>query len=93
MTLTDTRRWSCLAIKLASLARSSVNYAPNPALLFTGAYIEAAPNVVFGVFLFTGTAFFLWVKAAKGPGPYIFASVFGCISLGRSRRVLGYPDD
>lgn len=34
------------------------------------------------IFIFFGSAFLLYVKARQGPGPFLFASVFGCICLG-----------
>jgi hypothetical protein len=77
------RRWSCLGIKLASLARTTFDPLAPQTVIFTGQFIETGPTVVFAVFLFLGTAFFLYIKARKGPGPYTFASVFGCICLGR----------
>lgn len=39
-------------------------------------------SAVLLVFLALGSAFFLYIKARLGPGPYVFATVFGCISLG-----------
>jgi hypothetical protein len=76
------RSWSCLAIKLASLARTRFVPKAPQTLIFSGEFIETGPTVIFAVFLFFGTAFFLYMKARMGPGPYTFASVFGCICLG-----------
>jgi hypothetical protein len=36
------------------------------------------------IFVFFGSAFYLYIKARQGPGPYIFPCVFGCICLGTS---------
>ena len=33
------------------------------------------------MFIFFGSAFFLYLKARLGPGPYLFATVFSCICL------------
>jgi len=33
------------------------------------------------VFIFVGTSVFLYIKARAGPGPYLFAAVFGCICI------------
>ncbi|KAI0318290.1 hypothetical protein OF83DRAFT_1057097 [Amylostereum chailletii] len=73
--------WTCLAIKLASLARSEILTTPDLSEIFSGAYVEAGPSIIFAVFLFFGTAFFLYVRARQGPGPFIFATVLGCILL------------
>ncbi|KDQ52942.1 hypothetical protein JAAARDRAFT_39659 [Jaapia argillacea MUCL 33604] len=73
--------WLCLAAKLASLARVSVDPSVSPATVFTGQYIEAAPTVIMAVFLFLGSSFFLYVKARQGPGPFIFGTILGCICL------------
>jgi hypothetical protein len=82
-------RWSCLGIKLASLARiTSVDLSTaSQAAIFTGTYVEAGQTIIIAAFLFVGTVACLWIKADKGPGPWIFASVFGCICLGESSRV------
>jgi hypothetical protein len=39
------------------------------------------PTVILAVFLFFGSAFFLYLKARLGPGPYIFATVFASICI------------
>lgn len=39
------------------------------------------PSVIMAVFLFLGAAVFLYIKARQGPGPFLFASIFGCIAL------------
>lgn len=33
------------------------------------------------VFLFLGAAVFLYIKARQGPGPFLIATIFGCIAL------------
>ncbi|TFK16742.1 hypothetical protein FA15DRAFT_711455, partial [Coprinopsis marcescibilis] len=85
--------WSCLGIKLASLAR--VHH--NPAETFTGVldghYIETAPSVILGVFIGVGSVVFLYIKARQGPGPYLFASIFGYQPHnGRSVSISLLPD-
>lgn len=35
------------------------------------------------VFMLFGTAFFLLIRAKRGPGPYLFACIFGCVMLGK----------
>ncbi|KIJ63943.1 hypothetical protein HYDPIDRAFT_112430 [Hydnomerulius pinastri MD-312] len=73
--------WSCLGLKLADLARS-VNI-PNAPItnIISGQYIEAGPTVIMAVFIFLGSIFFLYIKARLGPGPFLFACVFGCICI------------
>ncbi|PBK88893.1 hypothetical protein ARMGADRAFT_996733 [Armillaria gallica] len=73
--------WSCLGIKLASLART--NSVPNAtfANAVTGQYIEAAPTVIIAVFIFFGSVFFLYIRVRQGPGPYLFACILSCICL------------
>ncbi|KAF8642481.1 hypothetical protein AX16_009482 [Volvariella volvacea WC 439] len=73
--------WGCLGIFLANRART--HHDPNVTLLhaITGQYIEAAPTVIIGVFIFLGSCFFLYIKARTGPGPYLFATIFACICL------------
>jgi hypothetical protein len=54
------------------------------------------PTVIMAVFLFFGSAFFLYIKARQGPGPYLFPCVFACICLGMSPvsiRVITTTDD
>ncbi|KAF5318091.1 hypothetical protein D9619_012029 [Psilocybe cf. subviscida] len=73
--------WTSLGIFLADLTRNFRD--PNATFLdaATGQYIEAAPCVIMGIFIFFGTAFFLFIRARKGPGPYLFPTVLGCICL------------
>ncbi|KAG6834861.1 hypothetical protein H0H93_006863, partial [Arthromyces matolae] len=64
--------WACLGIKFADMART--NHYPNATLseAVYGTYIEVAPAVIIGVFIFLGSSFILFFRAHKGPGPYIF---------------------
>ncbi|TDL21197.1 hypothetical protein BD410DRAFT_821614 [Rickenella mellea] len=71
--------WSTLGIKLASLARKEFAYAATIDQIYTGRYVEAVPTIIMTIFLFTGTTFFLWLKARQGPGPYLFATVLACV--------------
>ncbi|KZV73701.1 hypothetical protein PENSPDRAFT_602548 [Peniophora sp. CONT] len=73
--------WSSLGVKLASLARSHIILTPDVQLVQQGAYVEAAPSIILAVFLFVGSSVFLYIKARKGPGPFLFATVLGCICL------------
>ncbi|TFK66336.1 hypothetical protein BDN72DRAFT_880366 [Pluteus cervinus] len=73
--------WSCLGIKLADLARKNRDPSVTFTQAITGAYIEAVPTVILGIFIFLGTAFLLYVRAKQGPGPYLFATVLACICL------------
>jgi len=41
-----------------------------------------------GIFVFIGSAVLLYIKARMGPGPFLFASIFGCICLGRQTTAL-----
>ena len=61
--------WSCLGFFLANLARTNVNYSPISADVLAARYVEAGPTVILAVFLFLGSAFFLYIKARMGPGP------------------------
>lgn len=40
------------------------------------------PTVIIAIFVFIGSAVFLFIKAKQGPGPYLVASLMACISLG-----------
>ncbi|KAF9220310.1 hypothetical protein BS17DRAFT_739428 [Gyrodon lividus] len=87
--------WTCFGLKLANLARPT--NIPNPSLtgIITGQYIEAGPTVIIAVFLFFGSVFFLYIKARLGPGPFLFACVFGCICIDISLAtavLFPYPD-
>ncbi|KII83920.1 hypothetical protein PLICRDRAFT_179954 [Plicaturopsis crispa FD-325 SS-3] len=73
--------WSCLAMKLADLARTNRDTSVTYIDAISGDYIQLAPTVIMAVFIFFGSAFFLYVKARQGPGPYTFACIFGCIAV------------
>ncbi|KAG2140498.1 uncharacterized protein EDB93DRAFT_1241857 [Suillus bovinus] len=74
--------WVCLGLLFASLARTQTVPDASLRTIITGEYIEAGPSVILGVFLFIGSVFFLYIKARLGPGPFLPASVFGCICVG-----------
>ncbi|KAH7905721.1 hypothetical protein BJ138DRAFT_1130340 [Hygrophoropsis aurantiaca] len=73
--------WSCLGLKLANLARKNTDPTASLTSIITGQYIEAAPTIIMAIFIFLGSAAFLFVKARQGPGPFLFACVFGCICI------------
>ncbi|KAG5730014.1 hypothetical protein E4T56_gene20195 [Termitomyces sp. T112] len=73
--------WSCLGIKFADLARTNRNTNAGLADVVRGQYIEAAPAVIFGVFIFLGSSFILFFRAHKGPGPYTIPCIFACVCL------------
>ncbi|RPD56328.1 hypothetical protein L226DRAFT_538461 [Lentinus tigrinus ALCF2SS1-7] len=73
--------WTCLGIFLANLARTNIDYNATATAIQSGQYLEAGPTVILAVFIFFGSAFFLFLKAKLGPGPYIFACVFSCICI------------
>ncbi|KAI0060820.1 hypothetical protein BV25DRAFT_1871013 [Artomyces pyxidatus] len=73
--------WSCLGIKLASLARTTIVTDATLTDIFAGNYVEGGQAAILGVFLFLGSTFFLYIKAAQGPGPFLVATVLGCICL------------
>lgn len=91
--------WANLGIKLASLARTHTDRSATIQDILSGIYIEAAvsstclpkllskpvlqPSVINALFLFFGSAFFLYVKAQQGPGPFAVATILACICLGR----------
>ncbi|KAH7888067.1 hypothetical protein F5I97DRAFT_1806524 [Phlebopus sp. FC_14] len=73
--------WTCLALKLADLARSqNIPDAPLTSII-AGEYLEVGPSAILVVFMFIGSVFFLYIKARLGPGPFLFASIFGCICI------------
>ncbi|KAF8811417.1 hypothetical protein BYT27DRAFT_7336184 [Phlegmacium glaucopus] len=73
--------WACLGIFLANLTRRVHNPAVTILDVVNGQFVEAAPSVILGIFIFFGSAFFLYIKARQGFGPYFFASAFACICL------------
>ena len=88
-----------MGIKLASLARTHIDHAASVNEILSGKYIEAVvsstclpkllsefvlqPSIVNAIFLFVGSAFFLYVKAQQGPGPFTAATILACICLGK----------
>ncbi|KAJ6463830.1 hypothetical protein C8R47DRAFT_1156945 [Mycena vitilis] len=83
--------WGCLGIKLADLAR--VNHSPNASFLdaITGQYLEVAPTVIVGVFIFLGSTVLLYMKARAVPSQ-IFACLLGCLYISLTTAVLfPYP--
>ncbi|KAJ6525711.1 hypothetical protein B0H19DRAFT_1223853 [Mycena capillaripes] len=83
--------WSCLGIKLADLAR--VIHNPNASFLdaVTGQYLEVAPTVIFGLFIFLGSTVLLYVKARSVPSQ-IFACLLGCLYISLTTAALfPYP--
>jgi hypothetical protein len=92
-------RWASLGVKVSSLARTHTDHAAAIHEILAGNYIEAAvssaylpklhskflpqPSIVNAIFLFFGSAFFLYIKAQQGPGPFAPATVLACICLGR----------
>ncbi|KAE9392227.1 hypothetical protein BT96DRAFT_924850 [Gymnopus androsaceus JB14] len=81
--LTATWGWACLGMFFANLARnnSDPSVPVSTALFSNGQYVEAAPSVVLGLFIFLGTAILLYIRVHQGPGPYLFATLFSCICL------------
>ncbi|KAI0308477.1 hypothetical protein OF83DRAFT_1089800, partial [Amylostereum chailletii] len=73
--------WSVLGIKLASLARSHVIMDPDLADVWSGKYVEAGPSVILVIFLSIGSAFFLHIRAIKGPGQWFYANILACLLL------------
>ncbi|OCH87285.1 hypothetical protein OBBRIDRAFT_814199 [Obba rivulosa] len=73
--------WGTLGIFVANQARTHFVRDATLAQVLTGQYVEAGPTVIMAVFLFLGTAAFLYIKARQGPGPFLVATVFGCICL------------
>ncbi|KAG2357359.1 hypothetical protein BDR07DRAFT_1420585 [Suillus spraguei] len=73
--------WVCLGLMFASLARTQTVPDASITTIIKGEYIEAGPTIVMAVFLFIGSATFLYIKARLGPGPFLVASVFGCMCI------------
>ncbi|KAF5346488.1 hypothetical protein D9756_010113 [Leucocoprinus leucothites] len=73
--------WVSLGVFLANLARTNTDRTVTFIQAVSGEYIQAAPTVIMAVFVFLGSAFFLYIKARQGPGPYLFPTVFACICI------------
>ncbi|KIP04314.1 hypothetical protein PHLGIDRAFT_493842 [Phlebiopsis gigantea 11061_1 CR5-6] len=73
--------WSCLGLFLANLARKHVDRSATQAEVNTGKFVEAGPTVIQAVFLFFGSAFFLYLKTRMGPGPFLISTILACICL------------
>ncbi|KAF9237247.1 hypothetical protein BU15DRAFT_88826 [Melanogaster broomeanus] len=73
--------WTCLGLRLADFARPTD--VPNASLtsIISGQYIEAGPSIIIAVFLFIASVFFLYIKSRMGPGPFLFACIFGCTCI------------
>lgn len=54
----------------------------DPLWYFFGNVLQ--PSIVNAIFLFLGSAFFLYIKARQGPGPFVSATILACICLGMS---------
>lgn len=72
--------WSCLGIKLADLTRLNRNPSATFVEAVTGQYLEVAPTVILGVFIFLGSLVLLYIKARSVPSQ-IFACILGCLCL------------
>ncbi|KAI0070007.1 hypothetical protein K474DRAFT_1609486 [Panus rudis PR-1116 ss-1] len=73
--------WSTLGVFLANLARTQIDYNAPFANILSGQYVEAAPTVIYAVFIFVGCSIFLYIKARQGPGPFLFGCVFACVCV------------
>ncbi|KAJ7219546.1 hypothetical protein GGX14DRAFT_533276 [Mycena pura] len=87
--VTTTWAWSCLGIKLADLARVNHNPSATFAEAISGQYLEVAPSVIFGLFIFFGTTILLYIRARNVPSQ-IFACVLGCLYISLTTAAL-YP--
>ncbi|KAF8311865.1 hypothetical protein DL93DRAFT_2115513 [Clavulina sp. PMI_390] len=72
--------WNCFALVFADLARPPVSGEIGKAGVFSGEYAnQFTPNAILLTFMSIGGAFFVYLRARFGPGPY---AVFGCICTG-----------
>lgn len=94
-------RWASLGIKAASMVRANTDHTAAIHEILAGNYLEATvssgyppklysklvlqPSIVNAIFLFFGSAFFLYIKAQQGPGPFASATILACICLGKPR--------
>ncbi|KAH9933951.1 uncharacterized protein BXZ73DRAFT_45967 [Epithele typhae] len=73
--------WSCLGIFLANLTRTNTDRNATLSAIQSAQYLEHVPTIILAVFMFLGSAFFLFLKAKLGPGPYLFATIFACVCI------------
>ncbi|KAI6026427.1 hypothetical protein BKA83DRAFT_4243292 [Pisolithus microcarpus] len=73
--------WECLALKFADLARTVHVTDPTTTSVVSGQYLQTAPSVILAVFFFFGSTFYMYVRARQGPGPFLFASIMGCLGM------------
>ncbi|KAF8310786.1 hypothetical protein DL93DRAFT_2084164 [Clavulina sp. PMI_390] len=74
--------WTCIALAFASLSRPPVTGTVSLTGIFAGRYAnQFTPNAILLTFMAIGGAFFVYLRARLGPGPYVFATVFGCICI------------
>ncbi|KAF8344985.1 hypothetical protein F5887DRAFT_968850 [Amanita rubescens] len=78
--------WCCLGMFFANLARHNKAVVPL-ADAVTGKYLETGPTVILSVWIFLGCAGFLYIRASKGPSPYLFPSVLACIAVGKATLI------
>ncbi|KAH8105047.1 hypothetical protein DFH11DRAFT_1864282 [Phellopilus nigrolimitatus] len=85
LAVSGTYAWSCLGIKLANLARTEFNPAPELSDVIAGRYIETGPSIICFAFLCIGTAAMAYSRAKMGAGrPVIAAMILGFTSLDTS---------
>ncbi|KAL4063403.1 hypothetical protein V8B97DRAFT_1930456 [Scleroderma yunnanense] len=73
--------WLCLGLKLADLARTVHVSSVTIESIATGQYLQTAPSVIIAVFVFFGSAFYMYIRARQGPGPFLFASILGSLAI------------
>lgn len=73
--------WVCLGLKLADLSRSVHVSNVTIASVATGEYLETAPSIIIAIFMFFGSAFYMYIRARQGPGPFLFGCIIGCLAM------------
>ncbi|KAF8896796.1 hypothetical protein CPB84DRAFT_1682022 [Gymnopilus junonius] len=73
--------WSCLGIFFANLSRKEHVPHLTIAQVIDGRYVEAGPSVIIAIWLFFGSAFLLWLRASRGPGPFLFPTIIACLAM------------
>ncbi|KDR73069.1 hypothetical protein GALMADRAFT_270443 [Galerina marginata CBS 339.88] len=73
--------WCCLGIFLANLTRNEHMPTATLAEVIDAKYIEAAPSVIIGFFIFSGTAMLLWIRARQGLGPMYYPCILACLGI------------